>query len=137
MNIEVKDESGLGRAAEEFLSLLGDRRHVALHGAMGAGKTTFVRALCEALGITDDVNSPTFSIINEYAGADGRVSVYHFDFYRIDDAAQALDLGLDEYFDSGALCLMEWPGNVDPFLPEDTLDVEITVNPDGSRSIKI
>lgn len=141
MEIRIQDEQHLEQGAREFLAALGSRRHIALHGEMGAGKTTFTAALCRMLGMDDDVTSPTFSIINEYradvAGESGIDTVYHFDFYRIEDISQALDLGLDEYFDSDALCLMEWPGNVADLLPDDTLDVTITVNDDGSRTISL
>lgn len=134
MRITIANESETGRAAREFLDALGGRRHVALRAPMGAGKTTLTAAVCRELGVTDDVTSPTFSIINEYVDREGN-PVYHFDFYRIDTEAQALDLGLDEYFDSGALCLMEWPENVEAFLPDDTLDVTISVADDGTRTI--
>ena len=134
MRITIANESETGRAAREFLESLGTRRHVALRAPMGVGKTTLTAAVCRELGVTDDVTSPTFSIINEYVDREGN-PVYHFDFYRIDTEAQALDLGLDEYFDSGALCLMEWPENVEGFLPDDTLDVTISVADDGTRTI--
>ena len=134
MRITIANESETGRAAREFLDALDGRRHVALRAPMGAGKTTLTTAVCRELGVTDDVTSPTFSIINEYVDREGN-PVYHFDFYRIDTEAQALDLGLDEYFDSGALCLMEWPENVETFLPDDTLDVTISVSDDGTRTI--
>lgn len=142
MEIRINDESQLEAAAREFLEAIGSHRHIALLGEMGAGKTTFTSALCRVLGVEDDVTSPTFSIINEYR-VDKKDrnqqpdTVFHFDFYRIEEPEQALDLGLDEYFDSDALCLMEWPDNVAGFLPDDTLRVEIRVNPDNSRSILI
>ncbi|MDE6381717.1 MAG: tRNA (adenosine(37)-N6)-threonylcarbamoyltransferase complex ATPase subunit type 1 TsaE [Muribaculaceae bacterium] len=134
MTITVKSEKDIDRAAREFLEAAGARRHIAFHAPMGAGKTTFTSAICRVLGVTDDVSSPTFSIINEYRDRDNR-PVFHFDFYRIDNDAQAFDLGLDEYFDSGALCLMEWPENAEAFLPDDTLHVSIGVLDDGSRII--
>lgn len=134
MTITVKSEKDIDRAAREFLDAAGTRRHIAFHAPMGAGKTTFTSAICRVLGVTDDVSSPTFSIINEYRDRDNR-TVFHFDFYRIDNDAQAADLGLDEYFDSGALCLMEWPENAEAFLPDDTLAVSIGVLDDGSRII--
>ncbi len=134
MKITIATEDKIGRAAREFLSAVGDRRHIAFHAPMGAGKTTFISALCRVSGVEDDITSPTFSIINEYRDREDR-PIFHFDFYRIDNDAQALDLGLDEYFDSGALCLMEWPENADRFLPDDTLDVDIAVADDGARVI--
>ncbi|MBD5222894.1 MAG: tRNA (adenosine(37)-N6)-threonylcarbamoyltransferase complex ATPase subunit type 1 TsaE [Bacteroides sp.] len=134
MNIRIADEADIDRAAAEFLHRLGDHKHVALVGAMGAGKTTLVGALAHALGVEDDVNSPTFSIINEYRDANDE-PIYHFDFYRIETPEEAMDLGLDEYFDSGALCLMEWPENVAALLPDDTLTVKLIVDEDGSRTL--
>ena len=134
--ITIAEEASLGDAARAFLEAVGDRRHIAFHAPMGAGKTTLTAAICRELGVTDDVSSPTFSIINEYEDRRGE-KIYHFDFYRIETEAQALDLGLDEYFDSGALCLMEWPENVEGLLPDDTLHVEIKPLPDGSRMLNV
>lgn len=134
MEITVATEAGIGQAAREFIAAAAGRRHIAFDALMGAGKTTFISAVCRELGVDDDVNSPTFSIINEYRDGEGR-AVYHFDFYRIDSPEKAADLGLDEYFDSGALCMMEWPENVDGFLPDDTLHVGISVEADGTRKI--
>lgn len=136
MEIVVKNEGELKGAAAEFTAALAGRRHVAFRAHMGAGKTTFISAVCSHLGATDDVSSPTFSIINEYRDSSDQ-PIFHFDFYRIDTPHQALDLGLDEYFDSGALCLMEWPENVEDFLPDDTLFVDIDVHPDGTRCIRM
>ena len=102
---------------------------------MGAGKTTFTTAVCRALGVADDaVSSPTFSIVNEYRTSDGE-SLFHFDFYRIAKIAEALDIGFYDYIDSGCLCLMEWPENIEEIIPEETLRVHISVNPDESRSL--
>lgn len=132
MEIKIKEGGDLKLAAQEILKALGGRRHVRLEGPMGAGKTTLTAALCSELGVEDEVNSPTFSIINEYR--DGKGSpVFHFDFYRIESEAEAADLGLDEYFDSPALCLMEWSGNVAAFLPDDSVTLQISVADDGTR----
>lgn len=136
MEIKITSESEIGRGARELLEAIGDRCHVALRGGMGAGKTTLTSAVCAALGVEDDVTSPTFSIINEYRDRDGE-AIYHFDFYRIENEAQGQDLGLDEYFDSGSLCLMEWPENIGGLLPDDTVDVQIEVGDDGERTIII
>lgn len=132
--IIIATEGDIEGAAREFLAAAAGRLHIAFHAPMGAGKTTFISAICRSLGVADDVNSPTFSIINEYRDAGGR-PVYHFDFYRIDSPDRAADLGLDEYFDSGSLCLMEWPENVEEFLPDDTLHVDIAVGDDSTRTI--
>ncbi|MDE6027297.1 MAG: tRNA (adenosine(37)-N6)-threonylcarbamoyltransferase complex ATPase subunit type 1 TsaE, partial [Muribaculaceae bacterium] len=125
--------------AQEFIRAIGPRRHIAFHGGMGAGKTTFISAICEALDMDDEATSPTFSIVNEYCGSGtaGVGRIFHFDFYRIESPEETLDLGLDDYFDSGALCLMEWPENVEDFLPEDTLDVYLDVNPSGARIVRM
>ena len=133
--IIINGLSDLERAAREFLKEIGDRRLVAFYAPMGAGKTTFTTAVCKELGVSEDaVSSPTFAIVNEYRTACGE-AVYHFDFYRIENSSEALDIGLYEYLDSGALCLMEWPENIEGLLPEETLNVHIAVLPDGSRCI--
>ncbi len=124
----------LERAAGEFLKEIGDRTLVAFYAPMGAGKTTFTTAVCKVLGVQEDaVSSPTFAIVNEYRGGKGQ-PVFHFDFYRIENPAEALDIGLYDYLDSGDLCLMEWPENIEGLLPEETLKVAIQVNADGSRT---
>lgn len=131
--IQIAGLQDLERAAREFLQLLGGRTLVAFYAPMGAGKTTFTTALCKVLGVEEDaISSPTFAIVNEYRGKGGR-PVFHFDFYRIESPSEALDIGLYDYLDSGELCLMEWPGNVEGLLPEETLRVQISVQPDGSR----
>ena len=131
--ILIPDLGGLETAARQFLKAIGDNRLVAFYAPMGAGKTTFITALCKVLGISGDaVSSPTFAIINEYRTSGGE-PVFHFDFYRIEKAAEALDIGLYDYLDSGALCLMEWPENIEDLLPQETLKVRISVNRDGSR----
>lgn len=132
--IIIRDTADLDRAAAEFLEKIGDNTLVAFFAPMGAGKTTFTTALCKALGVTDPVGSPTFAIVNEYLRADGDY-MYHFDFYRINKLSEAIEIGLDDYLYSGCLCIMEWPENVEELLPEDTLRVNITVNPDLSRTL--
>ena len=120
-------------AARRFLKETAGHRLIAFHAPMGAGKTTFTAALCRAKGVREDaVSSPTFAIVNEYRTADGE-PLFHFDFYRIARLEEALDIGLYDYLDSGCLCLMEWPENVEGLLPEDTLHVDIAVAEDGSR----
>lgn len=120
--------------AHQFVEAIGNRTHIAFDGEMGAGKTTFIKAVCDELGVIDIVNSPTFSIVNDYATADGR-HIYHFDFYRLKSPQEALDFGIEEYFASNSLCLMEWPEQIEPLLPDDTLQVTIAVGSDGSRTI--
>ena len=123
----------LERAARAFLEAIGGNTLIAFYAPMGAGKTTFTTAVCKALGVQEDaVSSPTFAIVNEYRGGLGQ-PIFHFDFYRIENAAEALDIGLYDYLDSGCLCLMEWPENIEGLLPEETLKVHISVQPDGSR----
>ena len=126
----------LDQAAQEFLREVGEHTLIAFYAPMGAGKTTFTTAVCKALGVQEDaVSSPTFAIVNEYRSGSGR-PVFHFDFYRIENPAEALDIGLYDYLDSGELCLMEWPENVEELLPEETLRIQIKVLPDGTRCLE-
>lgn len=135
MEIRIQNLQDIQRAAGEFLKAIGDNTLIAFYAPMGAGKTTFTTALCKELGVREDsVSSPTFAIVNEYRSRTGE-PVYHFDFYRITKPSEALDIGLYDYLDSGYLCFMEWPENVQELLPEETLRVQIKVNPDGSRSL--
>ncbi|MBR6931956.1 MAG: tRNA (adenosine(37)-N6)-threonylcarbamoyltransferase complex ATPase subunit type 1 TsaE [Bacteroidales bacterium] len=131
--ITIKSLEELDRAAGTFLREIGDHSLIAFYAPMGAGKTTFTTAVCKALGVREDaVSSPTFAIVNEYRAASGE-PVYHFDFYRIGKVSEALDIGFYDYIDSSALCLMEWPENIEEILPEETLKVHISVLPDESR----
>ena len=132
--IVIKSTADLDRAAAEFLEEIGDRTLVAFFAPMGAGKTTFTTAICKALGVTDPVGSPTFAIVNEYMRSDGD-PMYHFDFYRINRPQEAIEIGLYDYLDSGCLCIMEWPENIEDLLPEETLKVYFTINPDQSRTL--
>ncbi len=134
--ITIKNLEDIDRAAGEFLEKIGDNRLIAFYAPMGAGKTTFISALCRRLGVEESVCSPTFTIINEYVTSGGE-SIYHFDFYRITKESEALDIGLYDYLDSGCLCLMEWPENVEGLLPEETLRIEIIVNQNLSRSVRL
>lgn len=134
--IVIDSLESIDAAAREFAAALGENRIVAFYGSMGAGKTTFISALCRYYGVADDVCSPTFTIVNEYRAADGE-SIFHFDFYRIDSLREAVDIGFEEYLYSGSLCLIEWPEKVEPLLPEQTLNVRITVAADDSRTIEI
>ncbi len=133
--IQIASLEDLERAAREFLEAIGKNTLIAFYAPMGAGKTTFTTAICKALGVQEDaISSPTFAIVNEYRGGAGQ-PIYHFDFYRIERPEEALDIGLYDYLDSGDLCLMEWPENIEGLLPEETLRVQIAVNPDGSRTV--
>lgn len=127
---------GLDAAAGEFLKAIGDNTIIAFQGHLGAGKTTFIKALCDRLGVEDNVCSPTFTIVNEYKAADG-APVFHFDFYRIESLREAQDLGLEEYFYSGSLCLMEWPEMIADLLPDETVEVHIEPLDETTRKITI
>jgi tRNA threonylcarbamoyladenosine biosynthesis protein TsaE len=132
--IHIPHTAALADAAQHFLQTIGDAKLLAFYGAMGVGKTTFVKAICEALGVQDVVNSPTFAIVNEYTDAQGE-AVYHFDFYRIKKQAELFDLGFDNYLDSGCFCLMEWPELVEELLPDETLRITLVEQADGSRML--
>ena len=132
--ITISSTADLDRAAAEFLEAIGDNTLIAFFAPMGAGKTTFTTAICKALGVTDPVGSPTFAIVNEYMRADGD-PMYHFDFYRINKLQEAIEIGLYDYLDSGCLCIMEWPENIEELLPDETLKVYFTINPDQSRTL--
>lgn len=137
MKISIPTPAALPAAAAEFVAAMGERRLFAFRAPMGAGKTTFISEICKALGADDEASSPTFSIINEYHGSALGRPIYHFDFYRIEDLAEALDMGLDDYFESGSVCLMEWPENVEPLLPDEVVNVEIKVDADGGREVSL
>ncbi len=134
--IQIKTPENLPEAAREFASLMGDETVYAFRGEMGAGKTTFISALAKELGVEDDTaNSPSFAIINEYRSDTTAELIYHFDLYRLESVEEALEIGIEDYFDSGALCLLEWPERIEPLLPDDTVEVEGRVNPDESRTL--
>lgn len=136
MKLVIKNLEELPKAAEEFISQMGDNTVFAFRGEMGAGKTTFISEVCRRLGVEDDVNSPTFAIINEYRSETSAELIYHFDFYRIESQDEAEDIGVEDYFESGALCFIEWPERIEDLLPGDVVDVNITVSPDGTRTIE-
>ena len=133
--IEIDSLSELERVAEEILSSIGERRVVLLRGGMGAGKTTLVSRIAAKLGAEDTVTSPTFALVNQYEGREG--TIYHFDFYRINRVEEVFDLGYEEYFYSGELCFVEWPEMVEGLLPEDAMEVRITVGDDDKRIFEI
>jgi tRNA threonylcarbamoyladenosine biosynthesis protein TsaE len=132
--ILIRSVENIEEAAGEFLMKKPANMVVALYGEMGAGKTTFTKALCKVLGVVDGVNSPTFNLINEYRTDKGEV-VYHFDFYRINKLEEAFDIGFEEFIESGNLCIIEWPEKIEQILPSDTLRVKISVLKDGSREL--
>lgn len=132
--IIIRDSSCLQEAAREFLKQTEGVSVYAFYGSMGAGKTTFISAVCSVLGVGDEVASPTFTIVNEYRAADG-TPIYHFDFYRIDKVSEAMDIGYEEYICSDGICLMEWPERIEELLPEDALRVTIVEGEDGSRIV--
>lgn len=137
MEIIIPSIDGLQQAAHDFVAQMGDRTVFAFYGKMGAGKTTFIKAICQALGITDVVNSPTFSIVNEYRAEPTGELVYHFDFYRIKKLEEVYDMGYEDYFYSGAVCLIEWPELIEELLPADAVKVGIEEQADGSRKVAI
>lgn len=128
----------IDEAARRFVEMMDDRTVYAFYGEMGAGKTTFINALSRALGVEDDATgSPSFAIVNEYRSDTTAELIYHFDLYRLESVEEALDLGVEDYFDSGALCLIEWPERVEDILPDDTVKVTIKVAESGQRHITV
>ncbi|MFA6886383.1 MAG: tRNA (adenosine(37)-N6)-threonylcarbamoyltransferase complex ATPase subunit type 1 TsaE [Fermentimonas sp.] len=135
MEIVIENIKDIRSAAQEFIKVMGDNKVFAFHGSMGAGKTTFIKAVCEELGVIEAVSSPTFAIINEYKDGEGR-PIFHFDFYRINKLEEVYDFGYEDYFYSGNLCFIEWPELVESILPENTVKISIQEQDDGSRNIK-
>ena len=139
MEIKIQDIEHIREAAREFIKHIGDRRVFAFYGKMGAGKTTFVKAICEELGVDDVITSPTFAIINEYTPSSLLLppssKIFHFDFYRIKKLEEVYDMGYEDYFYSGALCFIEWPELIEEILPDDAVRVSITEQEDGSRLV--
>ena len=134
MEITIKSLDTIHEAAKEFVKEMGEGKVFAFYGKMGAGKTTFIKALCEVLGVEDVITSPTFAIINEYT--DGKVDpIYHFDFYRIKKLEEVYDMGYEDYFYSGNLCLLEWPELIEDILPENVIKVTIEEQPGGTRKL--
>ena len=132
--ISISRIEDIAEVATHFLESIGDIPLLAFSGEMGAGKTTFIQALCKALGVSQDVNSPTFSLVNEYFTSNGE-SLFHFDLYRIESPEELFDLGYEEYFFSGKRCFIEWPEKASHLIPDDALMVRIEVREDGSREL--
>jgi len=140
MMIKIQDIDTIREAAREFIAQIGNRRVFAFYGKMGAGKTTFIKAVCEELGVEDVITSPTFAIVNEYSSPLTvnqlpLSSIYHFDFYRIKKLEEVYDMGYEDYFYSGSLCFIEWPELIEPLLPDDAVRVTIAEQPDGTRTV--
>ncbi|MEN9918489.1 MAG: tRNA ((37)-N6)-threonylcarbamoyltransferase complex ATPase subunit type 1 TsaE [Bacteroidota bacterium] len=136
MALEIKSLDTINDTALEFIKQMGNYTVFAFHGEMGAGKTTFIKAICETLGVEDVINSPTFAIVNEYRSQSGEL-IYHFDFYRIKNEEEAFDFGYEDYFFSGSLCFVEWPERVESLLPTDTIHVYITETNEGIRTVEM
>lgn len=136
MEIRINNLEDIDAAAKQFIAAIGNHTVFAFYGKMGAGKTTFIKAVCKALGVDDVVTSPTFAIVNEYR-TDTAELIYHFDFYRIKKLEEVYDMGYEDYFDSGALCFIEWPELIEELLPADVVKVKIDVEPDDSRLITV
>ena len=134
MEITIKSLDTIHEAAKVFIKGMGKGKVFAFYGKMGAGKTTFIKALCEVLGVEDVITSPTFSLINEYTDGQGN-PIYHFDFYRIKKLEEVYDMGYEDYFYSGCLCLLEWPELIEEILPENAVKVTIEEQPDGTRRL--
>ncbi len=135
MRIKIDSLENIHEAAKEFIANMGNSKVFAFYGKMGAGKTTFVKALCEEFGVDDVITSPTFAIVNEYTDREEN-PIYHFDFYRIKKLEEAFDMGCEDYFYSGNLCFLEWPELIEEILPEDATKVTISAEEDGSRIIE-
>ena len=136
--ITISTLEDLPRAAREFVEAMDDSTVFAFYGDMGAGKTTFINALCRELGVSEDVaTSPSFSIVNEYRSDTTAELIYHFDLYRLENLDEALDMGIEDYFDSGVLCLLEWPERIEELLPDDDIRVKLFVNNDDTRTLQL
>ncbi len=134
--MKIENLDSIHQTAKEFIAAMGEHKVFLFYGSMGAGKTTFIRAICEELGVKESVNSPTFAIINEYKSGNGD-PIFHFDFYRINKEEEAFDFGYEDYFYSGNLCFVEWPEKIINLLPDDAVKVSIQELPDGSREVVI
>ena len=137
MEIKIQSLDQIHEAARQFIAEMGDNTAFALYGKMGAGKTTFIKAVCEELGVSDVITSPTFAIVNEYRSDTAGELIYHFDFYRIKKLEEVYDMGYEDYFYSGALCFIEWPELVEELLPGNTIKVTIEEIENGERKVTL
>lgn len=136
MEIKINNLDSINETAQTFVDNMGNGRVFAFYGKMGAGKTTFIKAVCKCLGVNDVITSPTFAIVNEYTSEKTGETIYHFDFYRIKKLDEVYDMGYEEYFYGGGMCFIEWPELIESLLPENAVKVTIEENPDGSRSVR-
>ena len=134
--LTIESIESIDKVAKDFIEIMGDKKVYAFNGKMGAGKTTFIKAICECMGVQETINSPTFSIVNEYEAKNGDI-IYHFDCYRINKIQEALDFGAEEYLNSGNICFIEWAENIAPLLPDSITNVNIEEITNGSRKIEI
>ena len=137
MEIKINSLDNIHEAAKQFIAAMEDNTVFAFYGKMGAGKTTFIKAICEELGVPDVNNSPTFAIVNEYRSDETGELIYHFDFYRIKKLDEVCDMGYEDYFYSGALCFIEWPELIEEVLPDDAVKVTIEEVEDGTRAVRL
>lgn len=137
MDITIKNQELLAEAAKTFVQGMGDAKIFAFYGKMGSGKTTFIKAICRQLGVQEVITSPTFSLVNEYTAENIGKQIFHFDFYRIKKLSEVYDMGYEEYFYGDQICFIEWPELIEEILPEETVRVSITVQPDESRMVHI
>ena len=135
MEIKIKSLDCIKEAAQQFIDNMGKGNVFAFYGKMGAGKTTFIKAICECLEVEDVITSPTFAIVNEYYSNKLQDSIYHFDFYRIKKLEEVYDMGYEDYFYSHRLCFLEWPELVEELLPKDAVKVTIAEQEDGPRLV--
>lgn len=136
LKIKIKSLDGIADAARQFVDAMGENKVFAMFGPMGVGKTTFVKAVCEILGVKDTITSPTFAIVNEYRTNTGD-QIFHFDFYRIRKVEEVYDMGYEDYVYSGAVCFLEWPELIEELLPEDAVRVTLSEEEDGTRTITL
>ena len=136
MEIRINSLADINEAAKQFIANMGNGKVFAFYGKMGAGKTTFVKAICEEMGVEDVITSPTFAIVNEYTSQKSGDTIYHFDFYRIKKLEEVYDMGYEDYFYGGSICFLEWPELIEDLLPEDAVKVSIEETEDGGRIVK-